>query len=321
MQQRLLPRPALCAVALLFLLVVGMLAWQQPRLEPWPLEAHMVPKDMCLAARAAQVCAHRPDGVTEDPLLPNAGRSGLLHNLRHLMRVGVRCLEVDLFITADKQFIVGHPGVLRSRLGLPSGSLTASEVLSIGHTAPPPSTYIDDGSPQAGGIFMPLTDLLEFVASHAATLSLVTLEMKDDAQRLSSMEHLIALLLQHPSSNALLRVVVVSVDLPDVARMLQMRGVQAAFIVRDRDGEQAAALALQRANHITYWMPSVLLSPEWFAAARSTARRLVVWTVDTDAQLLQALARGASYIVSNRPVAMQDSLRQLAAALARHCYR
>ena len=263
------------------------------------------------------VCSHRGAGSTHF-------EEGSLEGVRALLRDGVVCFDMDFFVSADGQLVVGHPRHLQQRLGLTD----AAHVQEMTHR------QLAAVSREVGAPQPPLfADLLDVVAARAGAwltaepkgaraLRATTLRSAALTAHRAGMGDRLAFVM--PSDGVLARQLDglagprVALAMPIKSSFAQVRGAAARAERLHLHSRRASGDIL-----FALWMPSwdVLCRARAAAERASGAaasdwrmRTAVSWVVDTPEGLGQALVHGVAAVVSNKPLEMAAAMAGTAVA-------
>ena len=263
------------------------------------------------------VCSHRGAGSTHF-------EEGSLEGVRALLRDGVVCFDMDFFVSADGQLVVGHPKHLQQRLRLTD----AAHVQEMTHLQlAAAARELDAPRPPL------FAELLEVVAARAGAwltaepkgsraLRATTLRSAALSAHRAGMGDRLAFVM--PSDGVLARQLDglagprVALAMPIKSSFAQVRGAAARaerLHLHSRTAQGSVLFAL--------WMPSWDVLCRARAAAEHAAgaaasdwrmRTAISWVVDTPEGLGQALVHGVAAVVSNKPLEMAAAMAGTAAA-------
>jgi len=281
----------------------------------------------CKAAAAVQLCSHRAalnlDGDAVDKHTATFER-----RLAVLLGRGVPCHDLDVVATSDGFLLVAHPNQLNTRLleknvTLPVEKLTLKDI------------YQALGQTTTHETFPLLKDALssfrKLIGPDPLFSPLLFIELKASSGAMA-LAHLQYLAQQAQAQGLEFRIAVWFLGGEDIRLLESVRQQKLPLkairsypdFLPTSQGSQGGAPTVQGKREVRHSLtpqdlllfdmfgPSLKAKPvQLFSDISAAKRPMVMWMVDTLAEVLQAAKLGATHCVSNKPLELQAQIREL----------
>ena len=248
--------------------------------------------------KSAQVCSHRGK--------LSKGAPAKSDSFFGLLAIGVNCVDLDAFSTADGFLLVGREsditGSNHSREDLEAMSLSQVQAL---HPFPLVTQVLSSFKATLAKKQRKLSEIW------ATSKPLLFIELKGRAFNENHISYIHQQAHGMGIGNNLLIWAVDEIQVSLASALSHRLGLQFGIAIPDRDPNAISwALPPIKSNLFSIAAPSIRVDPSTQSSIQETGVKMAVWIVDTETDLEKALELRADIVITNEPQSISKMIKQ-----------